>query len=1177
MSQSVSAPAPAVAPETPTAESGWQSTCGAFSDGLRAFRRYAWGLTILASIVLIGLIVARQLIHEHIRRTLEARLNEHYESKHLRVEIGAVRFRDGEGFDIKGLRVLSAFPHGEREVMVSIDHVQMASKACLLDLVKNNIEIDRVEIDGVRAYAHRDEHHDWNLAALFPPPSLSETPAPLRIINGQLIVDSKLPGQEFRIALDNLELSTSWHDVMPGEMPARVSPANAQSSTRPGMMMGGGAEPQAWHESTNVAMPKFAQRWLKLHVSFEADRIERAQIDGLIDMHQGEWIAKLNAEGIDVSEKYLHFIPESLRENLVSMNSLNGQVDVEGRVAGDFAMSRVPEFKLNGRVRNGRIEDSRIPYPIDGVGAQFAISNDAFQLANLTARFGSSDLELSSSGGWPISGNMPLCLTASGKRVRLDESVVRSLPESIQKVWRDYSPNGWVDLDISLTFDGSKWIPDAHLKLLDVSILPRTFPYRIDSCSGTIDWRDGECDVDITGFASGRPILINGTVSKNRLDGTRVTIRLPNAAPIDENLMAAVAGSRGLHDTLRAFSVAGMMTCEAVLKRSPKTHRVALDSLVVNVSEGAIEYDKMPYPVRGIKGQIVYQNETVEFVDLNGENDGGRISVAGKVFNNGWMDLNIHCNSIPMEDELRDALPSSLQEIWRNLRPAGVVDQVTVRVTRSLRNAPVEFEVHAAKFKAQRQVGKSLSIQPVWFPYRLHDLTGSLSINKNRVTIEELEAFAGTALVSTRGQGEVGDLGWITHFENLSVDGLLIDESFLQAMPQNLSGALRKLQPKGPINLFGGLTLSARHKPKPLGANSTDAMTSGQVGATDSQFSYHEVAMNSTPSVMDPSLVVEWDVKIDMDNGGLTIGRPVEHLFGGVRLVGRQDHNGTHQVGWIDIDSMVVEDVQLTSVRGPLRITPANITFGRWARASESQLPHQPVMAKGFGGIVSVDAEVQLNEEGSFAVQTFLDSADLGALTRQVAPAMSEVSGVAHARLELGGNAMGLPSLRGKGNVRLRDAKIYEFPVILSLLKVLSIKQPDNTAFTTSNVDFQIVDEHFYFERIEFIGDAISLKGNGDMDFSGQMDLMFYSVVGRDEIKIPIISPLFGAASQNILQIQVEGPIGHPQLRQTPFPALNETLQQIFPEVPIDAVPPVIPGIPSITETIDANERQSFR
>ena len=135
------------------------------------------------------------------------------------------------------------------------------------------------------------------------------------------------------------------------------------------------------------------------------------------------------------------------------------------------------------------------------------------------------------------------------------------------------------------------------------------------------------------------------------------------------------------------------------------------------------------------------------------------------------------------------------------------------------------------------------------------------------------------------------------------------------------------------------------------------------------------------------------------------------------------------------------------------------------------------------------------------------------------------------------------------------SAKISEVPVMLAMLKLLSVKQVDRTAFNESNMTFKIEGEHFYFDRLEFLGDAISLRGNGEMSFDQEINLNFYTGVGKGNLRIPVISPLFGRASQNILLIQVDGSLTQPNVSKELFPGFTETLQEIFPnaEIPLEA------------------------
>ena len=79
---------------------------------------------------------------------------------------------------------------------------------------------------------------------------------------------------------------------------------------------------------------------------------------------------------------------------------------------------------------------------------------------------------------------------------------------------------------------------------------------------------------------------------------------------------------------------------------------------------------------------------------------------------------------------------------------------------------------------------------------------------------------------------------------------------------------------------------------------------------------------------------------------------------------------------------------------------------------------------------------------GSFAVAMSLDGADLERLSGD----MLTVRGGANAQrprgrvsgtLELSGSRIGAHSLTGRGQMRLKEATIYELPVVVALLKVL--------------------------------------------------------------------------------------------------------------------------------------------
>lgn len=136
---------------------------------------------------------------------------------------------------------------------------------------------------------------------------------------------------------------------------------------------------------------------------------------------------------------------------------------------------------------------------------------------------------------------------------------------------------------------------------------------------------------------------------------------------------------------------------------------------------------------------------------------------------------------------------------------------------------------------------------------------------------------------------------------------------------------------------------------------------------------------------------------------------------------------------------------------------------------------------------------------------------------------------------------------------------------MLALLKLLSIRQPDTTAFTSSEIDFRVQGEHVYLDRINFNGDAVSLKGRGEMDLERRINLKFYSLVGPGELNLPIVRAVVRQASKQLLLIHVTGTLDQPQLTRDPLPLLKETLEQIFPEAVggevLSGLPPL--GLPS--------------
>ncbi|HUE71238.1 MAG TPA: AsmA-like C-terminal region-containing protein, partial [Pirellulaceae bacterium] len=297
---------------------------------------------------------------------------------------------------------------------------------------------------------------------------------------------------------------------------------------------------------------------------------------------------------------------------------------------------------------------------------------------------------------------------------------------------------------------------------------------------------------------------------------------------------------------------------------------------------------------------------------------------------------------------------------------------------------------------------------------------------------------------------------------------------------------------------------------------------------------------------------LDWNLMFDVEDGSLQAGLPANRISGQVQFVGKSDGNSIVSRGQLDVDSAMVRGIQLTQIRGPLFIDSQRLRAGTWAeRDVQGRVPRW-VTANVMGGKLALDGEFVF-ADGRFNLYTTLENADLKRVTQELSPSQRNLTGKVFALVSLGGTTQGVHTWRGQGEARLTEANIYELPVMVSLLSLLSIKPPDRTAFTNSNMEFRIEGDDVEFTHIDFAGDAISLKGRGWMNNRQEVNLAFYSQLGRDEMQLPIFRPVVGEINRQFLLIEVTGPLDHPNVTKTPFPRLNEQLAQMFPELAVRA------------------------
>ena len=418
---------------------------------------------------------------------------------------------------------------------------------------------------------------------------------------------------------------------------------------------------------------------------------------------------------------------------------------------------------------------------------------------------------------------------------------------------------------------------------------------------------------------------------------------------------------------------------------------------------------------------------------------------------------------------------------------------------------PLRSDTHTS-----RDQGQPLSVHPTAFPYTIGDIVGTVRFRNGEVTMERIRGRNGDLTVSANGRARMNDNRWELNFEQFTADRVQPRAELLRALPLTIRGFVERTQFSGPVAVQGRLTLAGQ------------AVEGAKPQAT-------------------------WDVEVDVENGAMVLTWPITQISGQVRLRGASDGSSVESSGELACDSAMWRGTQITNLRGPLWLDDTRLLVGQWAKPPQAVTTQQPsLVGELFGGSCELDAQIL---ENRVDLQSRFANIDVGQVARDVARRPYNIKGRMSGGLALSGQPSGVHTLRGTGAARVQDTDLYELPVMLSLLNTLSTGSTDNTAFNSSEMAFNIKGDRIYFDKLDLKGPALTLKGLGDAGFDRDLNLDFYSIVGREESYVPMVRSLLGMASSRFMQVHVSGTMDDPKITQKILPGIDQTLQQLFPEV----------------------------
>lgn len=1003
---------------------------------------------------------------------------------HLNVSVGGARLVEGRGVAVYDVALSETTSTQLQDNLLMIDEILLECDIQLSQLAKGIPAIKRVIVEHPQLWVSRTREGTWNLESLWPLPPCGESRPQVVIRDAQVSIrderNARLQPLVFRDV--NLLVRPSHEQKLAVENSLGLAQGSAMQTLAQPLVVEG----QLGGTGGNG-------------IEIQAEFDPRSQTFRLTaDLQQFVLTPELLASAA------------SYAPDLMGRSELQGRVD--GRITLEHVLSpgNVPQFDAELSFSSGRVEDPRVPYALTQISCAVHCDNAGLKIHEMHGKLGLAQLAMQlERRGWNASA--PMALAVGLKNMPLDNRLYSTLPEILQQQWSKYRPAGTVDGELQLAFDGKDWKPVAKLTGRDLAFESDKFPYRVNKGSGTLQYsrldggKPAQLDIDLVGYGGGQPLKIVGQVFDPRPGAAGWVEITGQGVEIEQEMIEAIpAKTRKVVESLHP---AGRFDLYWRLDRRRPGQRPET-SLLMELADCRIKYDKFPYPLTGIHGQILAENKNWVFRDLL--SSGTRnVRCQGYLQPKGAgteLSLQFTGHQIPLDVDLKQALPEQVQRAWDEIRPRGQVD-LAAHVTHE-----TGFQKPSIRVSVQPR-NETATIQPRFFPYLLEQLEGDFDYQDGQLFLSNVRARHGPTMVRSNGSGIFPqDGGWRFQLTDLSVDRLAARRDLIVALPPKLQRLIDRLKPTGSFRLHDGTLTFAKSR------DATESIDS------------------------------RWKVTLDCHQSDLQAGVELRNIHGSVQLEGENAGGRCFSRGEMAIDTATFKDVQVTNIRGPLWVDEMSCRLGHWATEAQ-QLPSRRLLASVYGGDLVGDAWVSFDALPLYKARASLAGADLARVMTERFRSQEPFTGKLAANIHLDGRGKSLDNLVGQGDVKITDANIYEIPLLVGLLKVLRNSTPDTTAFNQSNMRFRIQGRHIYLDQLDFLGDAVSLFGKGYTNFDHQLNLVFRGAVGRNEINIPLVKNILGQASQQIMQMYVGGTLADPQVQTHAFPGIKNLIQQIQAEL----------------------------
>ena len=380
---------------------------------------------------------------------------------------------------------------------------------------------------------------------------------------------------------------------------------------------------------------------------------------------------------------------------------------------------------------------------------------------------------------------------------------------SLQWFFDIYRPCGRIDVELEAQGNLgrlSKSRLAGQLYCKDVSINDRGFPYLIEHLQGRIDFTENSVLLnDLRGRHRDVELAIKGQSDGFGAESKyQIQIASDNMA-LDNDLYDALSAQQKEH--WRVFSPSGVAAIDYSEWRQPGTKSRYI--LAVKLLDVEATCRHFPYPLRNLRGEMLFDHNNITVSGLLSEVNDCKISIEGRVVayntNQPRYNIIVEAQNVPLDSALVEALPTVQKQFCRQFKTAGLADGEIKISTKEegltdftadvfFKKASLGVPVSWAQSDTERKETAAGALV-------VRDISGSAVFTPDLIEIKDFKGWYKEGQISLAGRVWPGETAEQTRLQLLlNAEQTQLSEELFGLFPEPIRKAISALQPQGQIS-----------------------------------------------------------------------------------------------------------------------------------------------------------------------------------------------------------------------------------------------------------------------------------------------------------------------------------------------------------------------------------------